>query len=79
MDLKQAFHQQPLHADSRPLTCCHTPYGIYQWRVNVMGLKNAGQQFQAMVEDRLESVRDIADPFIDDIVIGKKSNPLKTP
>lgn len=75
MDLKQAFHQQPLREDSRPLTCCHTPFGMYQWRVNVMGLKNAGQQFQAMVEDRLEPVRDIADPFIDDIVIGSKVEP----
>jgi hypothetical protein len=26
-----------------------------------------------MVEDRLEPVRDVADPFIDDIVIGSKA------
>ena len=57
LDLRQAFHQQPLHPDSRPLTACHTPLGIYQWRVNVMGLTNAGQQFQAMMEDVLEEVR----------------------
>jgi len=79
MNVKQAFHQQPLREDSRPLTCCHTPFGIYQWRVNVMGLKNAGQQFQAMVEDRLEPVRDIADPFIDDIVVGTKVEPHEDP
>ena len=39
LDLKQAFFQQPLHVDSRPITCTHTPYGIFQWKVNVMGLK----------------------------------------
>lgn len=39
IDLKQAFHQQPLHVESRPITCTHTPYGPYQWKVNVMGLK----------------------------------------
>jgi hypothetical protein len=45
LDLRQAFHQQPLHPDSRHITCTHTPFGVYQWRVNVMGLKNAGIQF----------------------------------
>ncbi len=28
-----------------------------------------------MVEDRLEPVRDVADPFIDDIVIGSNVDP----
>ena len=31
MDLKDAFHQVPLHPDSRPLTCCSTPKGTKQW------------------------------------------------
>ena len=70
LDLKQAFHQQPLHPDSRPITCCFTPKGVYQWRVNVMGLTNAPQQFQQMIDDRMETVRDIATPYIDDILVG---------
>ena len=24
-DLKMAFHQQPLHSESRHITCCYTP------------------------------------------------------
>ena len=32
-----------------------------------------------MVEDRLEPVRDIADPFIDDIVIGTHVEPGEDP
>ena len=70
LDLKQAFHQQPLHPDSRPITSSFTPKGIYQWRVNVMGLANASQQFQQMMDDRLSSVRDVATPYIDDILVG---------
>ena len=43
LDLKQAFHQQPLKPESRPITCCSTPLGVFQWRVNVLGLRNASQ------------------------------------
>ena len=75
IDLKQAFHQQPLHPDSRPYTCTYTPLGIFQWRVNVMGLMNASQQFQQMMDNRLESVSDVATPFIDDIIIGTRAEP----
>jgi hypothetical protein len=35
-----------------------------------MGLMNASQQFQQMLEDRLKSVSDVATPFIDDTIIG---------
>ena len=75
IDLKQAFHQQPLHPDSRPLTCTYTPLGIFQWKVNVMGLMNASQQFQQMMDNLLEEVSDVATPFIDDILIGTKAEP----
>ena len=70
LDLKQAFHQQPLHPDSRPITCSFTPKGPYQWRVNVMGLMNASQQFQQMIDDVLTPVKDIATGYIDDILVG---------
>ena len=46
------------------------PSGVYQWKVNVMGLANASQQFQQMIDDRLQPVGDIATPYIDDILIG---------
>jgi hypothetical protein len=57
LDLKEAFHQQPLHPDSRHITCTFTPFGIVQWRVNVMGLMNASGQFQQMMNDRLLPVQ----------------------
>ena len=34
-----------------------------------MGLQNASQQFQQLMEDRVHPVRDIANPYIDDIII----------
>ena len=40
-----------------------------------MGLTNASQQFQQMMEDLLFPVRDVADPFIDDILVGTRVEP----
>ena len=68
-DLKQAFHQQPLETGSRPITACWTPFGIYQWKVNVMGLRNAPQQFQEMIDWVLTPVNDVASAYIDNIVV----------
>ena len=72
LDLRQAFHQQPMREDSRPVTCTYTPLGIFQWRVNVMGLKNASVQFQHMMNDVLESVKHIASCYVDDIIVGSR-------
>ena len=35
-----------------------------------MGAKNGNAAFQHMIEDLLQRVRDFADPFVDDIIIG---------
>ena len=75
IDLKQAFHQQPLQPESRPSTCTYTPEGIFQWRVNVMGLTNASQQFQQMMDDRLKQEESTTSPFIDEIVTGIRAEP----
>ena len=75
LDLKKAFHQQPLHPDSRHITSTYTHFGVYQWKVNVMGLMKASQQFQKMIEDRLKEVRDVAKPYVDEILIGTRVAP----
>ena len=59
-----------MHEDSRPITCTHTPYGIFQWKVNVMGLKNAPIQFQQMMDDLMSEVKDVCDVYMDDIIVG---------
>ena len=70
LDLKHCYHQMPLHPDSRPCTAMSTPLGPMQWKVVLMGAKNGNAAFQRMMEDLLGPVRDCADPFVDDIIIG---------
>ena len=70
LDLKHRYHQMPLHPDSRPCTAMSTPLGPMQWKVVPMGAKNGNATFQRMMEDLLGPVRDCADPFVDDIIIG---------
>ena len=70
LDLNHGYHQMPLHSDSRPCTAMSTPLGPMQWKVVPMGAKNGNAAFQRMMEDLLGPVRDRADPFVDDIIIG---------
>ena len=70
LDLKHGYHQMPLHPDSRPCTAMSTPLGPMQGKVVPMGAKNGNAAFQRMMEDLLGPVRDCADPFVDDIIIG---------
>ncbi len=77
MDLKDAFHQVPLHPLSRPLTCTSTPIGTKQWCVVVMGLKNGVPIFQRVVEWCLRGVDDIASAYVDDILSGTEAQATK--
>ena len=70
LDLKNGYHQMPLHPESRPCTGMLTPLGPMQWKVVPMGAKNGNAAFQRMMEDLLGPVRDCADPFVDEIIIG---------
>ena len=70
LDLKHGYHQMPLHEESRACTAMSTPLGPMQWKVVPIGAKNGNAVFQRMMEDLLGPVRDCADPFVDDIIIG---------
>ena len=70
MDLKDAFHQVPLHPDSRPYTGTDTPIGIQQWKVVPMGWKHGIAYCQRNLEVGLALVSDIASGYIDDILVG---------
>ena len=70
LDLKHGYQQMRLHPDSRPCTAVSTPLGPMQWKVVPMGAKNGNAVFQRMMEDLLGPVRDCADPFVDDIIMG---------
>ena len=70
LDPKYGYHQMLLHPDSGPCTAMSTPLGPMQWKVVPMGAKNGNAAFQRMMEDLLGPVRNCADPFVDDIIIG---------
>ena len=70
LDLKHGYHKMPLHEYSRPCTAMSTPLEPMQWKVVPIGAKNGNASFQRMMEDLLQPVRDRADPFVDDIIIG---------
>ena len=69
LDLVDGFHQMPLKKEHRYITCMSTPRGTQQWTVQVMGLKNAGIQFQRMMEWVLEDLP-ATDPYLDDTITG---------
>ena len=73
MDLKDAFHQVPLDPTSKHLTCTSTPLGSKQWKVVVMGLKNGVAIFQRVVDFCLNDVKDVASPYVDNIIIGTEA------
>ena len=70
LDLKHGYREMPLHEDSRPCTAMSTPLRPMQWKVVPMGTKNGNAAFQRMMEDLLQPIRDSADLFVDDIIIG---------
>ena len=70
LNLKHGYQQMPLHEDSRPCTTMPTPLGPLLWKLVPMGARNGNAAFQRMMEDLLQPVRDCADPFVDDIIIG---------
>ena len=76
LNLKQWHNQMPLHEDSRPCTAMSDPLGPMQWKVVPMGVKNGNAAFQRMMEDLLQPVRDCADTFVDDIIIGSGSGDI---
>ena len=53
-----------------PCTAMSTLLGPMQWKVVPMGPKNSNAAFQRMMEDLLGPLRDCADLFVDDIIIG---------
>ena len=70
LDLNHRCHQMPLHADSRPGTAVSTRLGTMLWKVVPMGAKNENAAFHHIMEDCVRLVRDCADLFVDDIIIG---------
>ena len=70
MDLKNAFSQVPIAKECRPINTCSTPIGQFVWNVVPQGLKNAPAIFQRLMDSILAPVREYADAYFDDIIVG---------
>jgi hypothetical protein len=70
IDLKDAFSQIPMSPDSQEIIAIGTPIGVLKPRCMPQGLKNAPAVWQRVTEWVLRDVRDVADPYIDDIIVG---------
>ena len=76
LDLKHGYRQMPQHEEFRACTAMSTPLGPMQWKVVPMGAKNGNAVFPRMMEDLQGPVRDCADPFVDDIIIGSETEDM---
>lgn len=68
LDLQKAFFQIPLDANSRKKTAVITPFGLYEYAVMPMGLKNASQVFQRYIDSVLSSSTNTI-AYCDDILL----------
>ena len=74
LDMTHSFFQTRMHADDVPLTAVNTPWGLYEWVVMPMGIKNAPAIHQRQLSVTLRKhIGKICHVYVDDIAIWSKS------
>ncbi|CAF3293289.1 unnamed protein product, partial [Rotaria socialis] len=73
LDLKSGFYQIPINPADKEKTAFVTPFGLYQFNVLPMGLKNSPPTFQKVMSDTLKNCRAFSLVYLDDIIIFSKS------
>ncbi|XP_055005269.1 uncharacterized protein K02A2.6-like [Boleophthalmus pectinirostris] len=68
IDLSSAYHQLPLHPESRKLTAFITHDGLFQFTRVPFGLASAPSAFQKMMETILKDLPGVQN-YLDDIVV----------
>ena len=69
VDLFKGYHQIPVHADDVSKTGVITPFGLFVFDRTPFGLKNAGQDFQRMMDEIMADIPHVF-VYIDDILIA---------
>jgi hypothetical protein len=70
IDMTNSFFQTRMHPKDIPLTAVSTPFGLFEWTVMPMGLKNAPAIHQRRVTSALRPwIGKICHIYLDDIVI----------
>ncbi|CAM4874461.1 unnamed protein product [Rotaria socialis] len=72
-DLKSGFYQIPINEADKMKTAFITPFGLYQFNVLPMGLRNSPPTFQKVMTDTLKSCRSFCLVYLDDIIIFSES------
>ena len=72
VDLRKAFHSIIIDERDRHKTCVATPWGLFNFKRLVMGMRNSAQSFQRMVQDVIGSMDNVF-CYLDDLLIYTKS------
>ena len=72
VDLKKAFHLINIDERDRPKTCVNTPWGMFNFRRLSMGMRNAAQSFQRLVDSILGDLEGCF-VYLDDVLLFSKS------
>ena len=80
LDLKNGYHQIPLHPDSYAIAGITVPMGLYEYKCLPQGYKNAPAIFQTFVHGVLNKAKKAGkiktdDNYIDDILCGAQDLP----
>lgn len=73
LDLKSGFYQIPIRDEDKPKTGFITPFGLFQFNVLPMGLKNSPPTFQKVMADALKNCRPFSLVYLDDIIVYSKT------
>ena len=71
--LKSGFYQIPIKEADKEKTAFVTPFGLYQFNILPMGLKNAPPTFQRVMNDTLKFCRKFSLVYLDDIIVYSKT------
>ena len=74
IDMTNSFFQTRMHPEDVKLTAVNTPWGLYEWVVMPMGIKNAPAIHQRRVSTALRPyIGKICHVYLDDIVVWSRS------
>ena len=72
IDLLKGYHQIPVADGDIPKTAVITPFGLYIFPRTPFGLKNAGQDFQRLMDEILGDIPRVF-VYIDDILVASEN------
>ncbi|CAF4448439.1 unnamed protein product, partial [Rotaria magnacalcarata] len=73
LDLKSGFYQIPINNSDKEKTAFVTPFGLYQFNVLPMDLRNSPPTFQKVMTDTLKACRHFCLVYLDDIIVFSRS------